>query len=134
MVQLKKILFSAVVTFLMFASHTANAGLTIVNPEDLKQEFPEAEVKSKLSNIGYGGLQKGTSRIGQVIAPMRGDGQGCEPYSWKDDFSEAEMKHFESSQGFFIMALRGGCSFSQKVKNAQEFGAELVIISDYKDE
>ena len=32
------------------------------------------------------------------------------------------------------MALRGGCSFSQKVKHAQDFGAELIIISDYKDE
>lgn len=65
---------------------------------------------------------------------MRGDGQGCEPFSWEDDFSSTEMDHFDKQQGFFLMVLRGGCSFSQKVKNAQEFGAELILVSDYKDE
>ena len=65
---------------------------------------------------------------------MRGDGQGCEPYSWAEDFTDSELQHFDTNQGFFMMAMRGGCSFSQKVKNAHEFGAELVIISDYKDE
>ena len=101
----------------MLASQ-AYAGLSIVNPEALKAEFTNGEVNSKLSNIGYGGLQKGTSRIGQVIAPMRGDGQGCEPFSWDEDFTDTEMEHFSTSQGFFLMVLRGGCSFSQKVKNA----------------
>ena len=48
----------------MLASQVAYAGLTIVNPEALKAEFENGEVESKLSNIGYGGLQKGTSRIG----------------------------------------------------------------------
>ena len=40
----------------LLAAHSANAGLTIVNPEDLKNEFTNAEVPSKLSNIGFGGL------------------------------------------------------------------------------
>ena len=45
-----------------------------------------------------------------------------------------EMTHFDKSEGFFLLLLRGGCSFSTKVKNAQAFGAELVIVSDYKDQ
>lgn len=107
-----------------------------MNPEELKKDFDndEAEVKSKLSNIGYRGFQKGTSRIGQVIAPIRGDGQGCEPFSWEEDFTEMELTHFEKSEGFFLLLLRGGCTFGQKVKNAQELGAELVIVSDYENE
>ena len=36
--------------------------------------------------------------------------------------------------GFFLLLQRGGCSFSEKVKNAQAFGAEVVLISDYRDE
>ena len=110
------------------------AGLTIVNPEDLKNDFLNAEVQSKLSNIGYRSFQKGTSRIGQVIAPIRGDGKGCEPFDWEEDFTEMELTHFEKSEGFFLLLLRGGCTFGQKVKNAQEFGAELIIISDYEND
>lgn len=30
--------------------------------------------------------------------------------------------------------MRGGCSFATKVKNAQDLGAEVVIISDYENE
>ena len=89
------------------------AGLYIVNPEELKKDFDNdaAEIKSKLSNIGYRGFQKGTSRIGQVIAPMVADGQGCEPFTWADDFTDIELTHFDKNQGFFMLLLRGGCSF-----------------------
>ena len=48
----------------MFANVT-QAGLYVVNPTELKALFPDKqEIKSKLSNIGYGTNQKGTSRIG----------------------------------------------------------------------
>jgi len=48
----------------MFANVT-QAGLYVVNPTELKEKFPDKqEIKSKLSNIGYGTNQKGTSRIG----------------------------------------------------------------------
>lgn len=42
------------------------------------------------------------------------------------------MEHFVKTEGFFILLMRGACSFADKVKNAQEFGAEVVIISDYR--
>ena len=44
------------------------------------------------------------------------------------------MQHFTKQEGFFMLLKRGGCSFAQKVKNAQDFGAEVVIISDYMEE
>ena len=41
------------------------AGLYVVNPSELKDDFgPDGQVKAKLSNIGFGYFQKGTSRIG----------------------------------------------------------------------
>ena len=108
------------------------AGLYIVNPSELKENFSkDGEVHSKLSNIGFGNYQKGTSRLGQIITPLREDGQGCEPFSWDNDFTVEEMQHFKKQEGFFLLLQRGGCSFMTKVKNAQEFGAEVVIISDY---
>ena len=42
------------------------------------------------------------------------------------------MEHFVKTEGFFILLMRGACSFAEKVKNAQDFGAEVVIISDYR--
>jgi len=31
-----------------------------------------------------------------------------------------------------LMVKRGGCSFVTKIKNAANFGASLLIVSDYK--
>ena len=45
-----------------------------------------------------------------------------------------EMQHFTKTEGFFLLLQRGGCSFMEKVKNAEAFGAEVVIIADYKNE
>ena len=44
------------------------------------------------------------------------------------------MQHFDKQAGFFLLLQRGGCSFTEKVKNAHDFGAEIVLVSDYKDE
>ena len=110
------------------------AGLQIFNPSSLKAEFGEdAIVNSKLSNIGWSNYQKGTSRIGQVITPFREDGQGCEPFDWDKDFTVEEMMNFDKSEGFFLLLQRGGCPFSTKVKYAQQFGAEVVIVSDFRE-
>ena len=43
------------------------------------------------------------------------------------------MQHFEKTEGFFLLLQRGGCSFQTKMKNAVDFGAEVLIISDYLD-
>jgi len=56
--------------------------------------------------------------MGQVITPFTADGQGCEPFSWDDDFTAEEMTHFSKTEGFFLLLQRGGCSFMTKVKNA----------------
>lgn len=44
------------------------------------------------------------------------------------------MEHFSKQEGFFLLLQRGGCSFTTKIHNAQNFGAEAIIISDYKEE
>lgn len=44
------------------------------------------------------------------------------------------MEHFSKQEGFFLLLQRGGCSFMTKIRNAQNFGAEAIIISDYKEE
>ena len=63
--------------FALFACQ-ALCGLFVVNPSSLKDKFgKDAQIKSKLSNIGIGTFQKGTARIGQVITPFIEDGQGC---------------------------------------------------------
>lgn len=71
--------------------------------------------------------------MGQVISPLSEDGQGCEPLSWDEDFTLDEMKQFKKDESFFLLLQRGGCSFSQKVRNAHLFGAKVLLISDYRD-
>ena len=44
------------------------------------------------------------------------------------------MAHFKKTEGFFLLFKRGGCSFHTKIKNAEKFGAEVVLISDFEDE
>lgn len=51
-----------------------------------------------------------------------------------EDFTDQEMEHFSKQEGFFLLLQRGGCSFTTKIHNAQNFGAEAIIISDYKEE
>ena len=72
--------------------------------------------------------------MGQVITPFQDDGQGCEPFDWDKDFTVEEMTHFTKTEGFFLLLQRGGCPFTTKVKNAQDFGAQAVIVSDYQKE
>ena len=43
------------------------------------------------------------------------------------------MEHFVKTEGFFILLMRGACSFAEKVKNAQDFGAEVVIDNTLTD-
>ena len=43
------------------------------------------------------------------------------------------MNSFKTTEGFFLLVQRGGCSFHTKIKNAEKFGAELIIIADFSD-
>ena len=66
------------------------ADLIVMNPSELAREFPlegdQRRIPSKLSNIGYGSIQRGATRIGQLIVPEDGhDMRGCRPFEW-DDF------------------------------------------------
>ena len=44
------------------------------------------------------------------------------------------MAHFNKTEGFFLMVQRGDCTFHTKIKNAEAFGAEMIIIADYDPE
>lgn len=41
--------------------------------------------------------------------------------------------NFDKSKPFFLLFNRGGCSFAQKIRNAQDLGASALIIQDHKD-
>ena len=43
------------------------------------------------------------------------------------------MNSFKTTEGFFLLVQRGGCSFHTKMKNAEKFGAEVVIIADFNE-
>ena len=44
------------------------------------------------------------------------------------------MSTFNKSEGFFLLVMRGGCPFTKKMKNAEKFGAQAIIISDFSEE
>ena len=37
------------------------------------------------------------------------------------------------TQGYFVLVERGGCTFETKIKQAERFGAEVLLISDYPE-
>lgn len=53
---------------------------------------------------------------------------GCEAWISDDFNNQTDFK----SEPFFVMVHRGGCSFSSKYKNAQSFGASMLVVADYK--
>ncbi|KAM7261022.1 hypothetical protein ACFE04_026497 [Oxalis oulophora] len=52
---------------------------------------------------------------------------GCSPFRNRFDLNETE-------QVKFLLLIRGGCSFQEKIKNAQDFGFQAVIVYDDKDD
>ena len=43
------------------------------------------------------------------------------------------MNTVNKTEGFFLLVQRGGCSFHTKIKNAEKFGAEVIIIADFNE-
>ena len=115
-----------ILIFLLVAQ-IARADLIVLNPSELANKFDLVDgqhaIQSKLSNNGIGSIQRGATRIGQVIMPKKKDTdgwhdmRGCRPFTWED----FDLKHlnFEPDYtnpkaNFFLLLNRGGCSFQKK--------------------
>ena len=66
--------------------------------------------------------------MGQLIAPKKDNKNGCQMLDWGRDFTAQDMLHLNKTEGFFLLVNRGGCSFKDKIVNAQRLGAEIIIV------
>lgn len=105
--------------------HSSNH-ILIANPSSLVNIFP-AGVPHRPALFGI--PTYGASLTGRVVYATPGDRDGCSPIntSLVDDWPS-------SNEAYIVMVERGDCSFTTKVKNAQDVGAKAVIIIDNRDE
>jgi len=107
------------------------ADVFIFSPDPLRREFEgryhRGAIKNSLAN--FGNPPYGTMMLGRVFLPREGQELACEPLSpidWVDDP--------DPDNSPILMVDRGVCSFTVKVKNAQNIGARAVVVVDNIDE
>jgi len=108
----------------------ANAKMQILSPTKLRDEL--GEIHTKLSNLGVD--HKNKMMIGQVIAPYINNTQGCEKFKESDFIVPRVSKKGKTKNNKIILVERGGCSFYWKYKNAINYGAEVLLVSDFSPE
>lgn len=79
-----------------------------------------SEINYTLANFGH--TPYGLSVVGELVVPL--DKTFCD-LDTKEDF-----KTINDDVKKFMLIKRGGCKFTQKVRNAQKHGADFVIIYD----
>ena len=101
----------------------------MVFPVSLRSSFPQdGIIPSEVKNVGIG---EGRSYQNGLLVEPSQNGHACKPFNKASDFSEEFMV---SESPFFLLVKRGKCSFAQKISNAQQIGAQVLIISDFKDQ
>lgn len=108
------------------------ARLSVVSPPSVAHQLKskDSTVTATLGNFGH--IQYGASFIGKVIYPYKTkhNVHGCKPFTWEDFGGQDQI-----SSSFFVMVERGGnCNNPTKVKHAQDFGAQVLLIADSFEE
>ena len=107
----------AVLTLVVLATST----LEVYGPECAKTSIP-SEISYTLSNFGE--IPYGQSIIGQINLPN--NPELC------NITGEESFNHDDSSSHDILLVKRGTCKFTKKVINAQQLGADMIIIYDDK--
>lgn len=94
--------------------------MKVLSPPGLASKFePYSIIQTELQNLGN--VVQGTTWNGQIVVPTH-DPQLCtldESMTPKNDI-------------FFFLVQRGGCSFTQKQRNAARVSAAAVFVADFE--
>lgn len=97
--------------------------MIIQSPVKLAQEFKYMKTNGRIHYAlsFFGNMLYNESTFVQVVIPNKKNLLGCD---------EHEMPKNLLTNHFFILALRGTCTYAKKTYEAQEIGALGVIIQD----
>lgn len=101
-------------TLIQFTSAT----ITVISPESLRDEFHKG-IKSSLGD--FGNPPYNTKIRGTLFYPLL-DRDGCSPIT--------NLPHDSDIEHYIVMFDRGNCSYSIKVKHAQQIGVKALIIAN----
>lgn len=113
----KLLLLLTILTFLQILQ-PISASIKIWSPSWLKSRYQNQNIESTIATFGkvpYGHSLMGKLGIGYPL-------DACKPLKL------AISK--QSSKSFFLIAKRGGCKFAIKARNAQQIGAEALLVVD----
>ena len=109
--QVKSILLAIVMLMLL---DNANAQLYVISPHIIKEKFDNGFIKVKISN--FGAIQKNSAQLGRVIHTEENK-LACHSFNW-DQFNISKDEKEKNKDHYFILAHRGGCSFTSKMMHA----------------
>jgi hypothetical protein len=115
----------------LFLVLVVSAKVFVFSPDDLRNEFQSqeteiGEIPASLAN--FGNPPYGSKLLGRVFY-FEAESQACAPLP-PLDFSQ----DIDSRNSAILMIDRGGCFFVVKIRNAQNIGAQAVIVVDNVDE
>ena len=108
------------------------ASLTIIQPSTLAEEV---SISASLGNFGH--ITYGQTIMGKVIVAEGDNSFGCSPLNWGDFptvYSTETPDDPAPGLALFVMVDRGRCSNPTKVRNVENFGGAIALISDYEPE
>lgn len=114
---INQIMFKYVTLFALVL--LASASLQVYSPECAVSRFPKL-IEYTLSNFGY--IPYGEILIGQIKVPNK--------ELLCDIEGESILNNRDPNTRIILLVKRGTCKFTEKVINAQNLGADLVIIYD----
>lgn len=112
------------------------AGLKVMNPPTLTEDIGNnGIIQSSLANFGH--LNYGQTSLGKVIRPRKENAFGCKPLTIEDfpDYFTPELLSMNRGPlNTFVLLSRGHCTNPTKVRNVENFGSNIALIGDEKDE
>jgi hypothetical protein len=116
----------AILLVLMIAC--ANADLYVYHPRKLRNEIDQYNGKIKSSLANFGLVHYGHSIIGRVWYDDENI-DGCKDFTFEVDGTGDP----DADPSPIVLIQRGGCPFTQKVRNVEHAGGRLAIVIDDKD-
>jgi hypothetical protein len=116
---------------LLFIFAFCQASIYVYSPDQLREELTKkshhATISASLGN--FGNPPYGSSILGRVFWPGTAQEDGCRALSPINYSSETDP-----SNSPILLLKRGGCSFVQKVRHAQDIGAAAVVVYNNKND
>ena len=115
---------------LLISLSLSTSEIRIISPKNLDLQLKSQPIDMEFSSFG-----KNPSNFhvrGQIYLSNDENSTACDPLNMtliSDEENEEKIDKFP-----ILLIKRGGCSFTTKVRNAQNIGASMVFIADNKHE